>query len=219
MGVNEKVDFYINELLHYKNMISRKQETKLCKYEIVIRKILKELIENNYEYLLTSAFLYHIVKLGTDDPSDEYSFDKTLYNDLSSLINQDRAMVALGPFIDSCRDKTTLYFIRLNNYENSICTVFDKELKRAKGVTLSQYFFLEDIFQIIAAYILYNKRSASELKLYTEPFINDWETKLDEMCLQLNITREIYYGSYNYDFVTLAQYIIRQLDNEKKEIR
>ncbi len=226
MSINDKVNYYIKELLRIKNELTGKEDTILSNNETILRSVLKEVIENGNEYLLTKAFLYHILMLGTDEPYIEYLLENTLYEEISNLNNMDRAIPSLGIFIDYSCSESFDHHLYLNDYEKSLADIHLKTLlsiRHSKSiyqlrVPNSQYFLLSDILQIIGAYFLINKKDLSEYQSYVEPYINDFNEKLDEMKLQINITTDSL-DCYEYDYNSLAKYIIRQLDNIKKEIR
>ena len=85
---------------------------------------------------------------------------------------------------------------------------------------------LEEIFLIIAAYVIIKHKTVEEYNAYIKDYIDNLDDKLDELVLQNRIegfcyeTDDNLYQYIQYNDNRLDEYLIEKIDdNYKKEIR
>lgn len=185
-----------------------------------IRKAIKETLEGENNYLLTPGYITYIVE---SINNIYFGFDKTMCLQLEKLNEKDKTV------------KRMLYYIK-NSYETideELLTEFEKELFGAlkiamHNVTLDaddgvyypqDYNMIKQLLFILASYVLVNKKTIDDFYDYAESFIFNWDTKLEEIKLQINVVYDDTEEEYFYNHTYFEEYIIQQLDNKKTEIR
>ena len=223
MNSNDKADYYISEVIKLYNKHNGKRKKALACNEDKIKKLLVRIIDTGNDYLLTNAFLYHLAVMGSNGPTTTY-FEDTLQAELFNLLKPNKTIETIAHFIEWSDSLSLKYEDYLNEYEMKLISEYQLILDSIRYNTgrgkmpTSKFFFLEDIVQIITAYFIINKKDPSELSSYADPYITNYDEKLDEMELQIKIRRDSL-DYYEYDFDKLASYLIHQLDNKRKLIR
>ena len=210
---------YFKNLLYFADY---SQKLKLFKCRNEVLSILDTIIENNNEYLLTDTFFCYL---------SVYIVEYIL-KCLEGLKNTNVA--DLVPFIKECVERLSeedILGTRLNifdEYINQIVNAYEDWIYKFDSIPHinDKIKVLNEIFLIIAAYVIINNKTVEEYNAYINEYVDDLDGKLDELALQNRIFSFLYDRNENlykyglYDDNRLAEYLVGKLDdNYKKEIR
>ena len=219
MSIDEKIEHYYSMILEETNIINSNAFNKDCLIynQADIQQELREIIENNYEFILTPVMIKYIVK------ESYYLFDdyhRMLYRNLYLLTLEEGESNIYVQFIkwnyDGYKQNKSL-----TEYEYNIFKVMNERIDDA--IATYEYrpdlFLKKDIFAIIAAHIFRNNKSIDDFNSYLDSCVENWQEKLDAMKLQFDISSYPDSEKYIYKFKELNNYILKQLGNNKREIR
>lgn len=217
MSIDERIEDY------YRQIVISTSDTNISNHsshsipdEEDIKRELRNIIENNREYLLTPNLIKSLT-FHCDVTYDDY--ENGLLKELNSLTNVEEPLFMSRYVIHTYSDLD----------DNPSLTDYEKELfntlfKRVSvemfndDITFQEYMIKRDIMIIIAAHMVFNKQDIDMFNKYVDPFMDNWESKYDEIKLQLTEDSYTISGEYKYSFEELFSYIIKQLDNNRKEI-
>ncbi len=236
--MEDKVNYYYNRLLDIRNNLGYYKKVKsLSNNTVNIKGILKEIINNNLEYLLTDGFLLYLISVSLDELND---FRNNLFLNLYDLINKDNLLERCGDYMSVlsfgfCKYNIATYDANfhiiilkewMNDDEKKITE--DYELSRLmiecdKDIYENEYVLLKYIFLTIASFCLINK-CIDNYKEWVMPYIRDSKSKLEELKL---------HGLYfepNYENVAfkkgdqikeknLRDFVVHKIENKEKIIK
>lgn len=219
--MNKKINEYYNSLINITDDLTLK--TNIFFNQGKIKNAIKEVIEKDRVYLLTPGFLFHTIirsdrncnKIADNILAlsyNDYSFQSTLINYVKEASRN------LGILYRT-------YWDYLNNEEKILFQNLRVRIGWIQSVEKPWEIenLFEYIFQIIASYVLINKKSEEEFYEYSRPYLLNPLIKLDELLIQgicedypneNNNTSEYLW----IDEERLINYIVNNLDNSKKVI-
>ena len=236
--MEEKVNYYYNRMLDIRNNLGYYKKVKsLSNNTVNIKMVLKEIIDNNLEYLLTDGFLFYIISISLVHPEN---FRNSLFLRLCDLTNKDLLLERYGDYVSVlsfgfCKYNVATYDANfriiilkegMNDDERKI--IEDYELSRLmiecnKDIYEDEYVLLKYIFLTIASYCLINK-CIDKYKEWVTPYISDTKSKLEELRLH-GLYIEPRYENVAFDECDpfkekdLRDYVVSNLDNGEKNIK
>ena len=231
----KSVDYYLNNIIEFidKAAKNRKREVSYDKDEI--KKHLKDLIDNNMEYLLTDSFLYYLVIVSLPikiDITEELcdNLDR-LKGDLVDLINE-----LLWGYVFALSEYRFLNskYSRVLGSPSEILVFredFEREIKEVYDEYMKKMIDNDDIilgyrgtFQVIFFKLLSLAFYYQDINVFKErvkPYLEDPVKELDNMYFH----EILYEGSYperypvlSVDYYKVTDYIINK-GNTKKPIK
>ena len=219
MKNKKAVKKYFKNLLYFADY---RQKLKLFKCRNDVLSILDTIIENNNEYLLTDTYFCYL---------SVYIVEYIL-KCIEGLKNTNVA--DLVPFIKEYVDR-----LSEENIDGTRLNIFDEDINQiVDAYEYWVYLFdgvphiddkikvLNEIFLIIAAYVIIKNKTVEEYNAYIKDYIDNLDDKLDELVLQNRIegfcyeTDDNLYQYIQYNDNRLDEYLIEKIDdNYKKEIR
>ena len=219
MKNKKAVKKYFKNLLYFADY---RQKLKLFKCRNDVLSILDTIIENNNEYLLTDTYFCYL---------SVYIVEYIL-KCLEGLKNTNVA--DLVPFIKEYVDR-----LSEENIDGTRLNIFDEDISQIVNAYEDWIYkidsiphindkikVLNEIFLIIAAYVIIKNKTVEEYNAYINDYIDNLDGKLDELALQNRIFSFLYDRNENlykyglYDDNRLAEYLVGKLDDSyKKEIR
>lgn len=187
-----------------------------------IKKAIRAVVDTNNDHLLTEAFIKFLVK----DCYDGFgSFDFLMYEALTSLSKEEGESVTVCKYLlqlYKALDNDGLDDYPLTDFEKEVINDLYKEVQRELFSDYSipkDYFLKRDIYLSIATHVLINELSLDEFYIKVNDYNNNWQERLDEIGLQVKLKLDWEEASYSYPFKNLFKYVVKQMDNNKREIR
>jgi hypothetical protein len=222
----KNVDYYYQKFIRFIDNINKFYEDLSKEYdcyknrilvydENLIRMQIQKIIDANYNYLLTTSFINYLVDISNEDGADH--FDETLNFNLETFGNQYDRLETVIYFIDRSID--TEYY-DLTDYESSICNIYRTELKKAatlNKIELAEYYFMKDVFIVIAALAIRDHKTEEELLMNLEYYVNNWKDCLDDISMQIQLNLVNINNQYNR--TQLLDLLVGRLDSSHREIR
>ncbi len=222
----KNVDYYYQKFIRFIDNINKFYEDLSKEYdcyknrilvydENLIRMQIQKIIDANYNYLLTTSFINYLVDISNEDGADH--FDETLNFNLETFGNQYDRLETVIYFIDRSID--TEYY-DLTDYESSICNIYQTELKKAatlNKIELAEYYFMKDVFIVIAALAIRDHKTEEELLMNLEYYVNNWKDCLDDISMQIQLNLVNINNQYNR--TQLLDLLVGRLDSSHREIR
>ena len=234
MSIQDRVDNIYYDLLRTRNNFEYSEPVKsLSNNQYNIKKVLKRIVEANYDFLFTPAFDYFLISSSLCTTREE-NFRNMLYLRLLALTHIDTMLVLLSVYVDNwetyglrhlkhayAKDGHIIKYEDL--FSDKEKELYDKysfsklRINCDKDLCESEYILLKRIFQIIGAYTLINDRIGDYDKLI-DRYEHHHIEKIEELELH-GICEYRYYKDYNeakYNYIPeqLASYINNKIDNE-----
>lgn len=221
MSRDEKIENYFQSIVKSFEFINNKDKDNLIKMldSYKTKEILGLIIDAGNDYLLTPGFINYVVSFS--HLVSEYTFYKMFYRDLMTLVDLNNSIKTIMIYLDFINGHPDYNNIR-TSYENELLDIFNNTLGKIPAynyLELKDFFIRKDIFLVILSYVIINRKDIKEFYTFIEPYLNHWDTKLDEMKLQFSINIIPGQNSYEYNRDVLRNYIISQINNTVKEIR
>ena len=218
MSTCEKVDYYYNEIiriLEYTTFNEKCVELYIPDPE-ELKKDIESVVVNNNDYLLTPAYLDYIVEQCYRD----FCIFK-LGDELKSLNDEHERIKIMNRYLCCVFDDFKRNDL-LNDYEQNLLEylkiAFDAGAFNDEDDN-KDYYMKQEIYYVIAAYVLVNQKTCDDFFTYIDDYLHDWKRLFDEIKLQIKIDTETFVTRYDYDFNELQDYVLKQIDDHKKEIR
>ena len=219
--MNEKIGVYFNNLINVTNDLSLK--TSIFLNQVKIKRAIKEVIESGRDYLLTQGYLFHAIT------NSDRNCTK-IVNNILTLSHYDYSFLDnLRKYVkDASRNLTILYRLYWNYLSREEQLIFQSLCIRIGWIqSVEKHWEIENlfeyIFQIIASYVLINKKSEKEFYEYSRPYLLNPLIKLDELLIQ-GVCKD-FPNDYNQtseylwiDEERLFNYVMNNLDNNQKVI-
>ena len=194
-----------------------RQKMKLLRYRNDILDLINTIIENNNEYLLTDTYTCYLSLFTVAG----------IINRLDGL--KETSIINLLPFIKDYVSRLSEGKIDVfDEYDISIANAYEHWINYSDIIPHigDKADVLEEIFLIIAAYVIIKHKTVEEYNAYIKDYIDNLDDKLDELVLQNRIegfcyeTDDNLYQYIQYNDNRLDEYLIEKIDdNYKKEIR
>ena len=207
-SIDEKVNRYIAKISYYHELYNDDCIIE-DDYEGV-RKSIKSIIQNNYDYLLTDSFIQYVCY------SDSFLES---FNQISDDIYE--SLHLLGSYIACIYSE--INSTNKNTFTKNLDLWVKDRLKKIKKIFddyryLHGYSFYdnryEDLVLFVVAYYIYNRRQ-DDIDELLDHFFNNYERILDG--LRIN---GVFTGYDEVDYKRLIDYILLQLENRNiKEIK
>ena len=218
MSIEEKVDYYYNQMaeLRKKYFVISSDCGGIIRNHEKLKKSLEKVINNNYEYLLTPAFLYYVVMTFNDD---------AYYKKIDDLLKEnERIFLVTGYTTTLLKYCGKDYLGRLTENEEHLyysCIDSINLIMFNPNVSMDQYDIYKIVYQTVFAYVLINNENAEKYIEYAETFKNELQNIFDEMemhgiCTKYSDDAE---DGYKYVYKYLVKYIENKIGDNKKEIR
>ena len=214
-NIDEKVEYYYDQVMHiYRTSYSRRigwKDNNGARTKSNIR----ELIENGYEYLLTTSFLDFLAfddiyrQETMDLKNDQYQLLRVLKNYFKKLFD------GLSPYrryscIDTCVNTLD------KDLKKDIICESDRVNRLGAQPGINGYCFCElyQIVHLVFAYYVINKRQADVHKL-CDIFLNDIYGTYDKLSLNdvKGITIDFYHRNKEERFI---QYVYCGIENQEE---
>ncbi len=213
--MDNKIDNYYNKLLEYSYEF--KHEIDVKQREIFIKNVIKELIDNNEEYLLTDSFLNYVAYDHRYIRSFDYlaSNDRLLkYNILDSYfdhINSD--YISMG---NHSQADFHLFTTKLDEYTKEgtmLANIYRTKMRDKYYYNINAYDILYHIFNSILSYCYINKKM-NEYEEICRPLINNPEDVLDYY-----YSNGVISSVMDHDYKNKFYYLmIKMIEKENKKI-
>lgn len=236
------IEYYYNELLKTRNSFKNIKKAKSLnddKYDI--KEVLKLIIDNHMEHLLTPSMNYYLIASSIYLQDIKISFSEILYNKILALTDSIKRYEILVSFIRnmtigfinnnnlriSSNGKEISTIILANEFERHLYTRFRSScyiVGANNTMKMEDYNVLAAIFRIIVGYCLINNKD--DFDLLSKKVIDNYQDIIDELILQ-GIIKNPYTednselsSRYFYKMEELSVYIINKFQNDyQKEIR
>ncbi len=218
-NINEKVEYYYDQVMHiYRTSYSRRigwKDNNGARTKSNIR----NLIENGYEYLLTSSFLDFLAfddiyrQETMDLKNDQYQLLRVLKNYFKKLFD------GLSPYrryscIDTCVNTLD------KDLKKDIICESDRVNRLGAQPGINGYCFCElyQIVHLVFAYYVINKRQADVHKL-CDIFLNDIYGTYDKLFLNdvNGITIDFYHRNTDERFIQFVYSALKDCEENKGE--
>ena len=204
----------------YNNLVfvcSFRKKMKLLRYRNDILDLINTIIKNNNEYLLTDTYTCYLSLFTVAG----------IINRLDGL--KETNIISLLPFIKDYVSRLSEGKIDVfDEYDISIANAYEHWINYSDIIPHigDKADVLEEIFLIIAAYVIIKHKTVEEYNAYIKDYIDNLDDKLDELVLQNRVhgfcyeTDDNLYQYIQYNDNRLDEYLIEKIDdNYKKEIR
>ena len=211
MSIEEKVEYYYNQMVLMKEMFRWNRRNKYLACETDLKESLKFVIETNNEHLLTNGLLAYLITENLECDLPDIIKSLTDYTKAYSIIK--KYMRCFCESHSHFKKVFTEYELDLNKRYIYLCEIIEAN-KKTSGC---YYYLLLNIIETLLTYIFINREDPLLLESYASDYLNDIDNKLDEMALQgLYQTITEYFGigertiaRYNSDKIT--EYVINKI--------
>lgn len=210
---------YINSINNFYQNLSKEYESykdrKIVCDENLIKSGIQGIIDANYSHILTSSFINFLVDVSNEEGT--IHFEESLEFNLKAFNNQYERLETIIYFIDRSTDND---YYNLTDYESEICSIFQSELKKTSElykVDLIEYYFMKDVFLVIAAQAILDHKPKEELIRNLDYYINNWKDCLDDISMQIPINLLDVKNQYKRN--ELLDLLVGRVDNSYREIR
>ena len=194
--MDNKVNYYYNRIEELVFEIYHKSFNSLSSNNRPIKRILKEIIDSNKEYLLTDAFLYFMVGSSTQK---SLNIREEIYINLNSLITSETDSInILTNYVYAIHGRSfwvnylySFYSVKklkecMNDFENDLEEIYDKRcVIEHSNNTISdkEYILSIEIITIIAAYCLL-KQDTIDFDDLVFKYTNNLSYTMEDLSLQ-----------------------------------
>lgn len=224
MSIEEKLDQYINQLKGtIKKYLNLYPSPKVSLYnEDKIREEIKNLIINEKDFILTEAFINHIVYKALNFALLKY--EDTICYVFQSLNISNEDILIINGYLG-----TMFYNNEYLNYSNIITKEEEKLFKTIRLyqrivygcplITKKDKNLSLDILLVLASYVYINKLSTGDLIKLFDDYVANILDRLDDIKLQLSLKYNDRTGKYECNRKELTNHILYRLKNNNKRER
>ena len=159
------------------------------------------------------------------DDEKEISFVDALKIRLTKLNDYHRKIETIAEYVDILCDEDSSYDfndIPMTDYEKQIFLTYMKSRRQFQHNYVGTFIFMKSIMLILLSYVFDKQLDPSRYITLAQPYIDNWSKKLDETSVQVQINQKdiSYCGPfYDGDQDQVIDYIIGQIDNQRREIK
>ena len=216
MGINEKVDYYYNQIAT--SCLGVNDKLDLIINSGKIKNKIKEIVQQNKDYLLTPAFILYL-RLENKNAS--------ISNKLAGLTRDKGLMLTIKDYLESLDGGAhkDIYYSILTNYETAFLNHYSEKLEWFYDYDYPQALddLIDAIAAIIGAHVLIKRETIEEFDTHMKDYLENPLGKIDELMLQgvvgANIDDDGDVDEYYWHIDHLLEYISTNLHNKKKVIR
>ena len=217
--MEEKINGIYIKLLECASKATFIGEDELLEYDSELKNIIRKIVEDGNDYLLTNGFLHFLISDALHYTS-LLSLGDLVQNDLANINDLNMKYVIISKYIYAITNSIDLDDY-LNISEKGIVRIYDDILlHNFYGTPNKEYFLIRNIFEILGAYIVINKKSHDEYKYMLKKYIANLRNNLDDVLMQLNMDYDYEHDCYKFNYCELVQFVLSKIgENDKKEIR
>ena len=220
MSVENKVDKIFNMIDSRTKDDFTSGGSYIAGYEEEIKEAIQKVIDAGNDYLLTSGFVDHLIR-DANWVSSLVSMGYIIANDILDLNDEDKRMLLISKYMHTLGNTLDVYPDHISKFEYDLIEIYlNNTARRLCDMPNKEYVLIRRIFEVIAAYIVINKKSLDEYKMIIEDYLSNLDSNLDEISIQICLEYDYKFDVYNVNYKELIPFVLSRLNkSENKEIR
>ena len=206
--------------IYYKSLLERSKKfeykVKIHLNRFRIKKLFRELIENDNYYLVSTEFIRYLSYLNPDDQTDL----------IKSLANNKNITFTMMKYVYNRFNNSAFEFGNPNEVEKRAANQYTTALYKIRRICINaDQDLIWDILIAITANYVITKGIDDSITETIKPYIEDTDNMIDELLINGIIRNQrmddgnCHKSEYFFDDSELAHYVLSKKDDFRKEIR